>query len=1458
MKKEATAMPTLLIYADVRRIGPAYQDGRTHFSMNVTVAFEESASGTMVRGYLRPWLWDWRGLRVCDLDTMQEVPGVVMVPAPETEVAALHQAFERRLADIYKPDTHPERFIPGAPGASVTLQENWMAFVAQQSTLPAPLPHALKLVVLFSLPTDQLPRRIIAAPILHAPAFGAPQGPPTALADPQGAGIWTWSYPSIGNVAAAKLLEAECLTGSTPKLGRFDLGSLWVDPPTRPPPAKDWITDLEHRLPDWLDLANAFLAYLDHLIEAGARHLPRNFYRGFFALLEDTGGHGLALGPSRSSLAAVVLSKGEIDVATTAHARLGMADWRARVAALYARRWGEPFALAEEPPPDQSVEELRTVRSRLGRIRGLLSDDAVLRGHVSALWNVEPGSEACARLQELPLHRLQIIGNAGIAWRGLAAAMTRAGAQTPAAVTDLVVAQVLRYLDVRMLQTADAEYASYRPLVDPVEPGDVSYRSLRAWIAQHVRDHAMVSLDLAMTGRRPSRRAGSDVPSPMLSPDGIVLQVDDLGAHLDEVRAAVNGVGLLLRKVDPAEPWCCLNLATLHAQGADALYAMLDASPTAVVPQGVSLRNGLPQLFIEYQAHPLAARSPASDLMRNRALRPPKDDRSTPALLQYENPYQTGGKRLPALGFGWSYEAAVFAVANGGTLPMAIVASANAPWEVADAPAPPASATWPLIPLRRRVPVGSVGLAEVSKDAGRPLPERVFPIARALHLLDETTTHRANRLYLLVPDERDDLGESVFRPDLVLTSIDLAIGSPTIDLPTWDRWVQRKRTPAASADEIKARRTAAWAGFHRVTDLAEGDDRGAQGRLKDAAAIDDPAVVGVTVSMKRVFSITATPSDRDLGSVDQPLTYDERVRGKFAYEKRAALPLQVKVGAAAEEGLRRLGGGFQAFVVAGAVYEISITPTLDESGTWFAERPDPPAVTFFVEVPGRFASGAGARLRSRLGAAPSEGATSVAAGAFRVALDCSVPSPEDSLLHRAEIILQRWRWDGKPVAYYSRVGQDLVRHDGFPVETLAGGNEAAASLCDETLFASRSVDDAEFAPAICDLLARAATASPTLILHDHPLGTAHGAMYFRIGVRFWSRYEGLLAKGARVDTRGEHDAWLRSLVPAAVSREVPSPAVRLIIPLTASGSDASGSAAGLLVILDEEWFAESGRRGGVAESLEAEIVEVDLPDRSGRRRQLGKDPIIDTTPVATRAWTIEPRPLVGPVGFTFDTEGDAPLFAHTSFVVEPPRVTDAETGLPVDMARFFIQLRFRRRLHDLAATGRLPEERTSLWTGACWSQFLAASDRQRVLQETEDVLVDTSDLGLARAGDGTTEIVQRSNRKAVEPVPSSVPAEGRDETCIRLYALVTRRVIDAFGRKGQEIFLQIAELRSGVVPFAFDPDLSVRLVEILFRRDARPDKLDGWKALAEHLFPSDGGEASAQIIRVTPPIALLP
>lgn len=333
------------------------------------------------------------------------------------------------------------------------------------------------------------------------------------------------------------------------------------------------------------------------------------------------------------------------------------------------------------------------------------------------------------------------------------------------------------------------------------------------------------------------------------------------------------------------------------------------------------------------------------------------------------------------------------------------------------------------------------------------------------------------------------------------------------------------------------------------------------------------------------------------------------------------------------------------------------------------------------------------------------------------------------------LLRQVWRWRGRPVPPFPADAAAPGLIDAFPFDAV--GQDPTHSelnvpdlpqLWDAIGFGDRSTTD------LLDQTTGITAANASATLYTENLEGDRRALYFRFSAQAVGRYSALfpgeMLECQASETAIWHDAnnqgfpvanaWRRLFVPSRRDEELPRPAVRFVVPLTESEDDnRTVTTPGLLVVLDDAWFSY----GGLAEALEAEISSASdyYRDNTGTepvvsRPEFGPDPTL-----TNRGWTkgdvgeatvVDPdyldppskalsMQIVGPIGHTFDTGAEAPLFNATSFILRPPNVDAVDgqgvpPGHPDDwygnsLAWYFAKVRFRRVL--------LPEATADYRTG---------------------------------------------------------------------------------------------------------------------------------------------------------------
>ena len=302
---------------------------------------------------------------------------------------------------------------------------------------------------------------------------------------------------------------------------------------------------------------------------------------------------------------------------------------------------------------------------------------------------------------------------------------------------------------------------------------------------------------------------------------------------------------------------------------------------------------------------------------------------------------------------------------------------------------------------------------------------------------------------------------------------------------------------------------------------------------------------------------------------------------------------------------------------------------------------------------------------------------------------------------------QVWRWRGRPLPPFPF--EAAANPDDFP--TPADPTDAPQNLMlwDAPGFGDRSGID------MLDEDRQVGYPTPRAELFGESLTADPRALYYRFNPLFTSRYAGLfpqdppalVAAGyewSEAPNRAGPDRWQvaltpwrRLVVPCRRTAEVPRPVVRFLVPLTQpDGDPGPAGTPGLLAVLDEPAFAV----GGLAEAVEADVVRVDDPweaQTGVSRPEFGPDPTL-----RSQGWTKAakggtgdappddalPVDVEGPIGHTFDTTADAPLYATSSYFVRPPDVTPIQND--PSLAWYFAKVRLRRLLRPEGMAGYLP------------------------------------------------------------------------------------------------------------------------------------------------------------------------
>jgi hypothetical protein len=1138
---------------------------------------------------------------------------------------------------------------------------------------------------------------------------------------------------------------------------------------------------------------------------------------------------------------------------------------------------------------------------RMHRVRAWLFDPENLRVFIEADWKAALQNTPYAALPNVDQFLLSIdllstlrLGFLGVAWNKQTGSWYAPSQITASMTTALTFVYRDRF---NLPDPANSPartpwaYQSLQPRANGVtanQQGDIE-----SYLASFIS-----TWSTSQTG--PSPAAGT-TPDFSRGNQGINIQFSNFDTVSGADRAylgSFRGAAVLMRPSNrdaagnPLYNWSMLNLGqySVRGDGVDPTAQVapaLNPDQVVVAPTQIVYRNGLRQVTNTYRNQPLSARSPAAALSNNRKLKgtptlQQADQNYRPGPFQLWNPYRGASPyRLPRLVFGSTYDLAAAAVGLAGELAKEICDPAK-PWMVTQTPAawnPPAAKITTTNPYLRTVPVGLIrvegqnsraaGVA-ISKLTGPPIPDNVYPMIRSLQSTDPNRDTTQQDTVILLADTENIAGANpsgAWIPGAT-NSMQFFIRPPASDLATFDSW---PFNPAPSASD----RAAIYSLIARNTDIFNTGDSSQAPDL----TLDDPSVTQFSVSLtqQQVPGIPVGPAiPTQSFNVRRPSASSPTLLQQY---QSPHIPVTVVVGNAAQLVTPQAATDPYLITVTippATVFLLQIAPVPDP--TLFAPGACQPAPrNFYIEVASALnvssLNDAATALNSALQLTLTSPTSSTGTGTdqLQVALSLAgltAPASNVNLapqIHRVELMVQRWRWQGRPLVREDQQGNPTLF--GFPYTDLknAGPNSADTVLppLDGIYFGERDSNDRLVVVAQVDAVSNPAS-SPVLYTYD--LSHSPQALYYRFAVRIFSRYEGLFARGASVESRilrapssqiagPTPEQWRRLLPPCRRTASAPKPAVRLIVPLTRTINDQQTP--GLLVVLNEPWYDWAG----LAEQLEVQIASVTDP-LGNSRLQAGPDPVVSNPDYsaagAPALIALEANPpAIGPVGFTSDTNTNAPLFAITSFIVPAPRQQNADgTFIPIELSWWLLQLQFRRTLNP-DGTAFFGTGLNSDWTAPMQAQLLPAANLWNVTVNGNAARVDTQDLqAVSNGAAGISLLDSNGDQVTVNALPFDSTSTNRFE----VWALLMIELQDAFGYSGQEAFVNMVPFAS-LAALPASGATSLRLVEIQAMNPLSTQRT-GWTDLAGDLFPQgsqapvDPAMARARIVRVSPPILI--
>jgi hypothetical protein len=840
------------------------------------------------------------------------------------------------------------------------------------------------------------------------------------------------------------------------------------------------------------------------------------------------------------------------------------------------------------------------------------------------------------------------------------------------------------------------------------------------------------------------------------------------------------------------------------------------------------------------------------------------------------------------------------------------------------------------VPYKRTVPIADLRFgvgARGDKNTGParldlpPIPTDVHPRASELYpspdisaaAADSMKDRPAFPLVMLTPYKSKLPLKSQSKAS---DSFTMGIRKPTTDLLTWDRWMAAKGL-ATQNDRINA-----WTGFHY---LARQENRNYD------LALDDPAVQ----SLKIEIEINAKQSSQQVYTKDwgKNKILDWKLNNSSAPTsvptptsvqiEAPALPLTIQTSELATASTFD-SGTWTLTLRPGDIAKLTLTPTVKDDNNCFATGlPSAPGYTFLAEAALQDIPSAD-DLRAALHIKPPSVVSSTTVD-FELRLD-AVKNHEQ--VRAVDLQTQLWRWDGRPSPLFpfnngsspGVLNQPSFGQLEWELETFSTRLASDATVRPMARRGSLPSTSTQASAQAKASSSNADAASYFFVAHDDR-ETELGATFYRAGVTAYNRYGSLVPENPPpadiqgtpqppptrsvstlttfASVPGADGGWVRQFVPARLPATVsnlgdykpPKPAIKFIVPLTEATDNSQPTQASVLIVVQGPWYAIAG----LAEDICVHVTNSDpIPDPEHPGKTLifpeaGPDPIWfdkargDLPTEYQRyssVYTHDPENsgFHGPVGHTFDSFDDDPLWVNCSFVLDPPKPVKGDLG-----RSSFACVQFQRIIRGEGLVfpdkdGKLvaPPAGTKiqsvptdpLWIQFLPSQFSAFGDR-------------ASELSLEVAGQ--TASIKRKD--AIIRLSDAINPGQTKEHHLVFGLLLTEEVEDLLGRKRQERFVDFlvtpatgaeAKAASWKYPTPQNPlkpstaKLIGRIVAIERQVNVSPFivgdsscgtsntpnipfvptcDLADYHELWKELFPDGDRDAVARIVAVSPPIA---
>ncbi len=1058
-------------------------------------------------------------------------------------------------------------------------------------------------------------------------------------------------------------------------------------------------------------------------------------------------------------------------------------------------------------------------------------------------------------LPAIQLRQRLASGNIGRIWSDLIAIQHSSGDEFKQ-LTDNLKQKLRDYFSKRI--SGIAEYADYLALPPEAMPGPAVKAAIETWMNTSLDAFAEGFAPLLLPMLKTPTEEGDSSPTEISQ--GVTIQVDRLSKFVEGSEDDANdflrriaGIGLLMRQNQTTgqAPWRCLNMAELRAETAtsDMDERLKLVFSKALAPYRMTYQNDLRQALVTYNDNPLIAKSPAAKLSGGVSLENQLGDDIAGRIEYTPANKNTDWAKLPPLKFGQTYELAAFVIGNSGALPKELSDGHPAKlrdWAETFQPDFASAVSSPVRRMKylRRVRVakprfsvvGEIGeVGELRIQLPR-IPDQVFPLAGELKLKPASISG------IPLPDPSEDMtfkgADPVVNagaqnlPLLLLPNLKIAkptefsfgLRKPATDLATWNRWLAKDQDAETGSNKpTEEKRKQVWADYHRK---APKDPSRASDKDRKDISLDDPAVenffVAELVVMRSKIENAEPIKPQKVDIPAPPAT------GGVGLAQSLPATVVCTLGEVSE--LRAVGSQLTVTIGKGEVAELRIYVPV--KAQWFDDdnlrrfhKLSPSTEGTWQKYEGTYYLFS--PLRMLLEGATTDLPSSkelwdairpvAVGGRLAVHLDRKAAGSLNKFDYVASVDLRRqlWRWQGRPLREFpARTNDKQPEINELPLETDTPATNAF--LWDAEGFGDRGDDDYMLTRASLSTLDN----SPVLFEDDRTQDRR--ALYYRFAVRAFTRYSGLLetlqkdasefrdssrdaTSPGTTDPQNPRDNWKRFMLNCRWQEEVPKPQVKFVVPLTEAASAGDASKArlpGLLVVLNEGWYEV----GGLAETLVAEMQEADSPTGGAKLPEFGPDPIL--TGDAWTGGTVK-MDVSQPLGHTFDTDADAPLFVASSCLLSFPE-------LPKNLADkwSFAKLVFKR---SLIVNGN-PTALESKPTDPYWVQLLP--DFSEFGQN-----FDYKNLRL-RQSLSNPNFVEILNNGIPAMLPADPPLAGFNQ--FSRWLVLTQVIRDMRGRRDQERYVGLYKLGAQGICQPLDEQTRIgndwklrgRIIEVQYRVDA--------------------------------------